>query len=645
MSQRNPSSRRQIDQSGWVNGIDSYSSPLLVRSGYLRWAVNAVNKGGVWQTRPGFDTSLVFNINDPTSAAFAWWIAASQPQIIVQGMTWFAPSYSQPYLVFAISGSIWTTKIDASGALLPAVQLAGIGLGKNAAQVVFCRAMQSQSIVDGVVTPVAVRNVLLMQDGSSRACYWDGTTAGVLNPQKKVVVDPLGNTTYPAGFNETRIGLWMAWSGNRLFVSYGTQVFASDIGDPLHFTEELTLTSVPVINLPEQVNGLSDRGTSGNTNSQCLIFCANSTYAVYSGIEVRIPDATNGYPGWVGTPNFLSKIFAGTGCIAGKSVVNHRGLIYWLSPQGIVTFNSINTVTSSQNMPIINAEEAYGNLLLSPNQTLAAAGFYNSYVFWSMTAGATVGGMPTNAQTQVLDRQPMPQVPEELNAWQGIWTGIAPVEWATTEAYGQTRCYAISFDADGVPRIYQAFQANRADNGNPIPWSIETPEHIVDGGGIFDRSNFLYSRAFLQNVYGTVNMEWFWRSTRGTWHEILTTTITATPGPFLSTIPGYLPTDNVEKAMAFLPQVRDILSRNVRGEQPGCSSSLVEAVGMAEDDSDRAFAMLFQFSGRAALAAYRIATDNYTQNTEGEVIPAEEGYHILPGAGCPALIPVPPASP
>lgn len=640
MSQKNPSSRVEIDKSGWAYGCDSYSSPLLPRDGYARWAVNAANKGGVWQTRPGFVTRMLFDVTDTASNFYAWWLAAGLPTIYPQGMDWFVPTNGKPYLVFAVSGSVWASQIDPNGRLEAAFQIGGAAFSASAAQVTFCRTVQTQTIVDGVVEDCAARNILIMQDGGSRACYWDGVTSGSLNPQKSVTVDGSGNTLFNAGFNQTRIGQWMAWSGNRLFVGLGPQVWASDLGDPLYFTEELTLTSVPVINLGEAVTGLSDRGTSGNVNSQCLIFTAHEVYAVYSGVQQRIPDSAAGYPGWQGTPNFLSKIFAGTGCVAGKTIVNHRGLIYWLSAGGIVMFDSINNVTSSQNMPAINTEEAYSNVLLGTNQVLACAGFYNSFVLWSMGAGVSNGGVLGNQQTQVLDRQPLPQTADETFAWQGVWTGVNPVQWATLNVYGLTRAYCLSFDAGGVVRIYEGFQANRADNGAQIPWSVETPLHLMEGG-IFGRANFLYSRIFLQNLYGDLDMVWFWKGTRGTWHEILTKTVTATPGGLLADnalLPTYAPGTTNRKALTFLPQVRDILSRNQRGPEDGCSSSKVEADGLAEDGSDRAFAMQFQFAGRGALTAYRIAADDCTQDTEGAVSDSETGFHILPGEGCPELI-------
>jgi hypothetical protein len=500
----------------------------------------------------------------------------------------------------------------------------------NAKRIVFCRAVQTQTVIEGVAAqPTLARNVLIMQDGGSRACYWAGTTSGRLNPQVNTTTTGGGDTLYTNGYNETRIGLWMAWSGNRLFVSNGTNVFASDIGDPLHFTEMQVLTSLPVISFPSLVTGMIDRGTSGSSNSQCLIFTATETYALFSGVQQRIPSSTDGYPGWQGTPNFLSKIFAGTGCVAGKSILNHRGLIYWLSSNGLVMFDNINAVTSTQNMPTVNIVEAYANVTQATNQEFTCGGTFNNYAFWCYSAGNTVSGGMSNRQMQVLDKQPMPQDGASYFAWQGIWTGIAAIEWATLNVYGVNRCYCLSVGTDGVLSVVEAFQGNRADNGQAIPWSIETPLHMVSGG-VFDRANFLYARMLLQNLIGNLDVVVHWRGTRGIWHEILTTRLTATPGSVLT------PYDSTDVPRGTnLAQTRDILTRNLRGTPGDCQSALVEADGNAMDNSDRAFALRFLFTGRASLVAYRIAADNFQQNTEGEVMAPETGFRVKPGAGCP----------
>jgi len=143
----------------------------------------------------------------------------------------------------------------------------------------------------------------------------------------------------------------------------------------------------------------------------------------------------------------------------------------------------------------------------------------------------------------------------------------------------------------------------------------------------------------MENVLGNLDMRWLWKGTRGKWHEILTTRVTAAPGSILTPTPEYSPIEFDTDTRNFIPQVRDIISRNVRGPQDDCSSSKVEARGLAPDESDRAFALQFQFLGRGCLTGYRMAADNVPQNTEGADSEPETGLHILPGGdACPELI-------
>ena len=67
-----------------------------------------------------------------------------------------------------------------------------------------------------------------------------------------------------------------------------------------------------------------------------------------------------------------------------------------------------------------------------------------------------------------------------------------------------------------------------------------------------------------------------------------------------------------------------------------CTSANVES--KYQDDIDTAFSLYFSFSGVGALKAYRLATDINPDNTEGEVLAAETGQHILPEEGCPEFV-------
>lgn len=648
MAQANPPSRIILEGGvdgnrlvGFPEGVDSFSSNLLVRPTQFRWLINASTSGGIAQTRPGYSQRLEFDMTEGTQF-YDWWIDAGQPLIHPQMCVYFRPSLSAPQLVFAVSGSIWFCTFNPDGTLQTPQIVTTLQFSPASDQLTHATCVQTATIVSGLYANNQVpRNLLIIQDGVNRAGIWDGLTGIAANPQKKISVDPDGNTLYDAGWNETRIGMWMAWSGNRLWVSNGQNVFASDLGDPTHFTEELTLNSAQLFTFPGVVTGMVDRGTSGTTRSQVVVFTRTTTWTLWSGIQARLPSATA--PGWAGTNDFQAKIFSAVGCTAGKSVIVHRGLLYWQSEGGIVLFDGTSTVNSTQNLPPIDNEMMYSKRRVVPSASITCAGIRESYVFWSVPTGPLTYGRNYNYQTQVLDRQTtvVRSVGSDgpfsygTTGWQGVWTGIRPVEWTNGDIFGQTRTYALSMDLDGVVRIWEAFQGSRADNGNPIPWQIETRSHPV-GNSLFDRNNFLYFRLYLDQITGNLDIAGAWRGLKGLYHDLLDTRVTATPGSLFTPVPGFTGYSNNAIFQSYTSQSRDVISPNVRGPDTECQAAGVESPEY--DVNDRAFSLWLKFEGRGALVAYRIAADAKEQATEGGVEEPETGFHITPEASCPEFI-------
>ena len=620
MAQNPPPTRSYKDLQFWIRGVNSYGDPQLIREDQARWAVNAVNRGGLWQTRPGYKTRV-------TCAAEL----GTHPQFFKL----FTPTNGATYAVFGISGRVYTSQALSNGSFGTVTQIPGLLFDANAPQIVAQATVKSADIVNGRRVVIAPRNVLIMQDGSSRAGFWDGMSAGHLNPQKLWTTDADGNTLFAGGYNQTRIGLWMAWSGNRLWVFLGTQGWASDLNDPLNFTEETVLTQVPVFNFPYPVTGAIDRGTSGSQQSLVFVFLGNSVESLRSGIQQRTA--------WRETDDFQKPIFKGVGCVAGKSIINHRGLLHWYSGDGVVTFDTLGTVNSSQSLPAIDQEMWYSKRRIGADRSTICAGYMEAYVFWSVPIGPTTRGRIYNGHTQVLDKAVLPAPPDTagvtfglVEAWQGVWTGIRPVEWATEVLFGQSRAFALSMDADGVIRIWEGFQGNRADNGQQIPWTVETKTHSVTGNP-FDTAIFRYFRLLLQQVQGNLDVVGSYKGLRGQYHQLLDTVITATPGSVLLNTPAFFPFKNTTLTESFAKQFRELVSPNTSKPGPGeCQSTQVESE--KGDNVDRAFSLLFEFRGVGALLAYRLATDVDVQSTEGRVTEPETGLHILPDGNCPEFI-------
>lgn len=633
---------------GWPVGVDSFSHPLYVHELQLRWLENAVTQGAFVQTRPGYKTRLTFDVTGGT--AQDWWESVDEPIIHPQMLVWFRPNGGSQQLVFAISGSVFYSTINPNGSLAAPIHIPTFQFNPNADQLVGVRCIQSATILGGqYANNIVPRNLLVIQDGVNRAGIWDGLVGVHMNPVKLIDTDPDDNTLYPEAYNQTRIGLWMAWSGNRLWVANGPNVYASDLNDPTHFTEELQLQSAPVFTFEDDVTGMVDRGSSGITRSQVVVYTQSTTETLWSGVQNRIPSQFG--VGWAYTPDFRTKIFDSVGCVAGKSIIVHRGLLYWKSAGGLVLFDSTQTVNSSQNLPPIDQEMAYSKRRVSPpsqGADLSCAGRHGSYVWWSVPVGTTINGRIYNAQTQVLDRQTT--VVRSVGApgtfssgttgWQGVWTGIRPIEWANARVAGHESPYCLTINSEGVIHIWQAFQANRSDNGQRIPWFVETRVHPVQPT-IFEFATIQSFRLLLDQILGNVDVVGMWRGLRGSYHELLNASITATPGSILTPLPQYTPILQSTIFTSFAKQSRIVNSKQFQNSLEGCNARGVESA--QSDSTDSAFGLAVRITGRAALTAYKVFVLSEPQNTLGTgERPTgidETGFNIVPQSDdCPVHI-------
>jgi hypothetical protein len=721
MAQNVPNTRTFKDVTGLTGGVNSFLDSQFIQDTQVRWAENAVNKGGIWQTRPGFDTVIDLSTTDKTSALYQWLVnysvtsdtityptntvsiyisslrdfnvgenvtitsltspsnymtgrvishidsqltvslstvtgygtftgwsvtlnTDSQLPLVPQFFNVFQPTNGAPQFVYGISGGVFIANINSDGSYDTPRQLQQFRFNTTAADIITCQTVRSATIQDGVLFVTLPVNTLMMQDGVSRAAYWDGTSGNHLNPKKQWTLDNKGNIIYTDGYNQTRIGKYMTWSGNRLWVSNGTQLFASDLNDPLHFTEETVLTNIPSFTFPKNVTGLIDRGTSGNLENLMFIGTEDSIYVIHTGVQQR------SY--WVTVSDFVRKIFAGVGSVSHKAMICHMGLLYWYSNNGVVALDSLGTVTSTQSITPIDTEMSYSKQQMGNDRSRICAGHFDSYVWWSVPVAvansksgysATYNSKVYNGHTQVLDRLVTPgsfYVNTVTNfggtAWQGVWTGLRPIEWATQSIYGKTRTYCLSLDYDGQIRIWEGFNGNRCDNNNPIAWAIETKSHEVNMvNPMFTYSVFRYFRLLLSEIYGNLTINGYWKGLRGQYHQLLDTAVTATPGSILLNNPEYLPIINKTPAITFVKQTRDILSKDNRITEENTS---VNVESQFQDDIDRAFSLLLQFNGVGALKAYRLAVDANPDNTEGAVVPPESGQHILPITAAPEYV-------
>lgn len=442
-------------------GVNSNLHPAFLAAPQMSWAINTINKGGIIDTRPGYRT--MFRLPDGKA----------------QGMTSFTPTGSQLNLVMAVSGKVYTSQFPFS----TYSQLQGIEFSPTVDAVVFKEAVQASNL--GVL--IEAKAVLMMQDGVSKAAYWDGTIARHLNP---------GGSS-----NETLQGLWMEWIGNRLWVARGRDLFASDIFDPLHFTENTYLSIGGSLNAMDG-DVITMLARTADSRS-LLVFTVHNTTIVQAGISDRTL--------WKTTPGFIALLFPGVGSVAGKSGFYHNGELWWFSLEGARRFTQVGAaILSSRNsVASIEMKRSFDNLS-KPVQSRVAGFTFNTFLGFSVPSGDVF-----NRHTWALDTSTNSQLTGDSPiAWLGIWMGTRPVEWTTAFVKGMDRAFYISQDTCGV-RVWEAFIKERADNGGRIFCSIEFPG--LKFGEITAFKRFLYTEYHLSYMSGIVDITTEYRGDWGCW--------------------------------------------------------------------------------------------------------------------------------
>jgi hypothetical protein len=148
----------------FVGGCDSYTLPdALLDTEYVA-GMNVVNRGGIIQTRPG-----TRSMADVVANA-----------VRIQGFTAFTPTGGVPHLVAAVDGSIYIAPAPFNAVR----RLINLHFNPTSKFVIFETCLKSSDYTaDGTLFFLDhPYNVLMIQDGVTRAAFWDGNNSRHLNP-------------------------------------------------------------------------------------------------------------------------------------------------------------------------------------------------------------------------------------------------------------------------------------------------------------------------------------------------------------------------------------------------------------------------------------------------------------------------------
>lgn len=567
----------------FIMGANQFIFNQNLAAGYYESGENVMCRGGLIQPRPGTNSILTL------------------PDGLFQGLTLFKPASGIPYLLAAVSGKIYASAYP----FTEFSQLSGFQFSETAANIAWATCLKSTDYtVDGELyfldNPYSV---LMIQDGFTRCGVWDGITAKHLNPT------PSGGTVTQPDRDGTPIGLWMIWANNRLWVSRGNQVFASDIGNPEKFTEAQYLNEGRAFYLPDVCTGIA--ATTDNQGIVCF------TEQTGTFIQSSIQDRTQ----WLATPEFQKDILPNVGCVAPRSIVSQYGTLWWYSARGLINQDDALKANITSRLDVKDQAMAGTKANMSFDLSGICSSSYENMILASVPWGDRY-----NRRTMVLDQAPMGLDGSNVNAWAGYWTGWRPIEWASGVINGEERVFFGSVDYDGKNRIWELGAERREDNGTPITWHFVTRAHNF---GHLDYKVFNYADMDIVGLRGKASVMAAVSGVRGGWQKILSKDMVATRGQV------YFDSEYGEGGHVLAgsrAQTRYVRTQSASTVNE-CNSVCVES-DTVSGFIDKAFSLLIMGSGEFGVSAVRLIASNYPNVFNGTCENNEEGFRLLNDFGC-----------
>lgn len=574
--------RLQVDGDlSFPGGMRSDLDPLRINAGTYFSSINAINRGGAVTSRPGY--TWKFNLPDGR----------------FQGAHFLRSYQGEESVFFAIEGDVYRSPYP----FVNYTKVADALLNPASDFVMFCTTEQSViRNADESLSVIAPRRLLLVQDGTSPALYWDGATMkrAPVYTVGGVVVDDI---SVPNGTS-------MVWSGDRLWVANGPSLFASDINNPLLFEEATYLSNQSQsFRLFEDITAMAEY--TSNTGSQLLVFTKSTVSAFQSSIRKRAD--------WSTVNNFQQVILTGIGCVAPRSVVSQLGSLWWMTRYGMTELNAALSVYRDSTLRYPDIAMAVSKAFLARDLSTIACGAHENFLLVSTPSGSI-----DNVHTWVMDKAETVRTDSstsESPVWSSIWTGTAPAQWLTVDAGGATSMLQFSRLSDGRYSCWETFTDKRTDEGAPITWGFETRAYLFKQFGkgpaglsyqdTIDPKRFKYAEFFLDRIEGDLDvMAHYVGATKGTPLRILTKRISA-GNENLDAVTEY---DADGPAIPFLTSQ----TRLIRTQEDGSSFLSGESVESERpDEVDIGFRLSFIASGAGSVRAVRLFAQTATQRRSG----------------------------
>lgn len=569
----------------FFNGMKSDVDPAQLGQGYVWSAINMINLGGVLSCRPGHRCLITL------------------PDGNLQGATIFRPDTGLEEMMVAIDGVIYV----ASYPFLNFSILDNVQMSPHAKQIYWALTTQSvERVNDDFASAVRVfppKKVMMMQDGGDTAPAWyDGSNSGHVRDH------PFGT---PAGGP-------MCWVGDRLWVAYGNQLFASDIANPFSFREQGYLGGVSAFFFSGDITAMTR--TPSIESPQLMVF---------TGTDGSIVQANNrSRDSWLSTPDFQREVVQ-VGCLSQRSIVSHYGNLVWFSPSGVAIYDPATSGKLTSRLPIRDNEMLLSKTHISEDVSLVAAGVFGQFLMMSVPAEDSF-----NKHTWVMNHASLETLADGSGpSWAGYWTGTRPVEWVHGQIGDVERIYHVSVDMDGKNRLWESFQTNRLDNGCPIEWAFSTrgffgptaPQASKMPGS---RCRLGWANIALAGVAEDTNIGVFYAGgTRGAFRSMLSKLVSVAKGSLSYT----LPVNQDTQIFGFKPQARTLTTEDVNQKMADDLSGACSVERADIDGIDESFQLLVVGHGPATVRWLRVFgfTVPEEQSGAGDACVDETGVNAL----------------
>lgn len=418
--------------------MDVDSDPLFIQTTQVSKAVNRRFRGGKNRQRPAINET-VLTFDTPESETL---FRNGNVQLV------------QPYL---------KTKVGRQDGLI--VSVAGtvfyISLVNETGNVYKIADGNNKSVMHAF--GVQAEEWYYIQDGQNQPIFWNGLTTS-----PSVRSDPTKK--------QMPIGTVMCYAQGRIYLTNQyNEMRASDImfgdgttntNDVQNFTEIEYWNGGGFFSIPSymgQVTGmvvLSTSGVNQNGQGELLVFCENGCQA----FDVSQPRTS-----WVAA-QIQKTVMTGRGCIAPYSVASVNGEAWYRTSDGWSSFSN-DRIDISQKDTFRKFSREINYWLDQDTPHLRR---YGSMIFFDNRVLGTVSpqlSLPRDLTKGygshryfrgicVVDLDRYSKSLSQAMNFDGLWTGIRPTGMAVV----RDKAFAMSYDADGINRLYQITKVEGNDN-------------------------------------------------------------------------------------------------------------------------------------------------------------------------------------